>query len=93
MDKLWVAVDAVMAEDRARLDTQYRDHALKGNWLGYRELHIEDDWLLIYCIEENGISLVLTRTDTHDNLFSAKISKKIIKQYGKSPRHSGKIGS
>ncbi|MDF7665196.1 hypothetical protein [Bifidobacterium sp. ESL0745] len=54
---------------------------------------MEGDWLLIYRIEENGISLVLTRTDTHDNLFSAKISKKIIRQYGKSSRHSGKIGN
>ncbi|WP_443743245.1 type II toxin-antitoxin system RelE/ParE family toxin [Sutterella sp.] len=32
------------------LDESYRDHALTGNYAGFRELHIEPDWLLIYCI-------------------------------------------
>lgn len=65
-----------MSENRTKLDTEYRDHTLKGNWLGYRELYIESDCLLIYRIEEYGISLVLTRKDTHDNLFLAKILKR-----------------
>ena len=29
------------------LPVEYRDHPLKGNWKGYRDLHIEPDWLLI----------------------------------------------
>ena len=32
------------------LDTKYKDHALKGNWKGFRECHIQPGWLLIYLI-------------------------------------------
>ena len=31
------------------LPKQYKDHALSGEWSGYRECHIQPDWLLIYC--------------------------------------------
>jgi mRNA interferase YafQ len=33
----------------------YLDHPLKGNWQGYRDAHIEPDWLLIYKISEDKI--------------------------------------
>ncbi len=33
----------------------------------HRKLHIQSDWLLIYLIEDN-VTLVLTRTGTHDQL-------------------------
>ena len=31
-----------------QLPEQYHDHPLKGDLMGYRECHIEPDWLLIY---------------------------------------------
>ena len=31
-----------------QLSYKYRDHVLIGNYMGYRECHIEPDWLLIY---------------------------------------------
>ena len=31
-----------------KLPTKYKDHELKGDWKGFRELHISPDWLLIY---------------------------------------------
>lgn len=34
-----------------KLSTQYRDHALVGNWKDHREYHIQPDWSLIYRIE------------------------------------------
>ena len=43
--------------------------ALVNNWKGYREIHIEADWLLIYRIERNELQLVLTRTGSHDQLY------------------------
>ena len=46
-----------------------RDHALTGNWSGYRECHITPDWLLIYKIYENSLILTLTRTGSHSDLF------------------------
>jgi addiction module toxin, RelE/StbE family len=53
------------------LKRAYRDHSLKGNWKGYRECHIDADWLLIYRIENEGhvCELVLIRTGNHDQLF------------------------
>ena len=33
------------------LEIKNKDHALSGNYKGYRECHIQPDWLLIYLIE------------------------------------------
>ncbi len=51
----------------APLPRKYRDHALRGDWNGYRDLHIEPDWLLIYRVQ--GEELQLARTGTHADLF------------------------
>lgn len=51
------------------LPESYNDHMLSGNWKGYRECHIQPDWLLVYCIEDNDLVLVLTRTGTHSDIF------------------------
>ena len=63
------AVSALMAEDTELLASKYRDHALRGDWAGFRELHIEADWLLIYRVDREILQLVLTRTGSHDQLF------------------------
>ena len=47
-----------------------KDHALNGNWKGFRECHIQPDWLLIYQISDDLLVLSLTRTDTHSDLFN-----------------------
>ncbi|WP_419670104.1 type II toxin-antitoxin system YafQ family toxin [Anaerovibrio lipolyticus] len=52
-----------------KLDDKYKDHELSGNWAGHRECHILPDWLLIYRIDEDVITLTLTRTGTHSDLF------------------------
>lgn len=51
------------------LPAKHRDHALTGNYVGFRECHILPDWLLIYKIEANTLTLVLTRTGSHSDLF------------------------
>ena len=53
--------------DGETLPERYRDHPLRGNWTGYRDLHIEPDWLLIYRI--SGDELHLARTGSHSDLF------------------------
>ena len=68
-DKLRQAIDALMAQNKQLLSTKYRDHPLTGNWKGYREIHIEGDWLVIYRVEKQELQLVLTRTGSHDDLF------------------------
>lgn len=50
------------------LQEKYKDHALTGDWKGYRECHIQPDWLLVYRIYENTLILSLTRTGTHSDL-------------------------
>lgn len=68
-DKLKQAIDALMAQNKQLLSTKYRDHPLTGNWKGYREIHIEGDWLVIYRVEKQELQLVLTRTGSHDDMF------------------------
>ncbi len=38
-----------------------------GNYKGFREIHIEPDWLLIYRIDKNY--LILEKTVTHSDDF------------------------
>jgi mRNA interferase YafQ len=44
-----------------------KDHNLRGVYSGYRECHIEPDWLLIYRYTDN--ELLLNRTGSHSDLF------------------------
>lgn len=60
-------VDTLAREQK--LDDKYRDHELSGDYRGFRECHIEPDWLLIYRISQNAVELFLFRTGTHSDLF------------------------
>jgi mRNA interferase YafQ len=51
----------------ASLPVSYRDHPLKGEWLGFRDAHIEGDWVLIYRVD--GDRIEFNRTGTHADLF------------------------
>ena len=51
------------------LEPKYKDHPLTGNYKGYRECHIQPDWLLIYQYHHEGLYLYLTRTGSHSDLF------------------------
>jgi mRNA interferase YafQ len=44
-----------------------KDHKLNGEYVNYRECHVEPDWLLIY--KKTETALVLVRTGTHADLF------------------------
>ena len=52
-----------------QLPEKYKDHELSGMWLGFRECHIQPDWLLIYMISDDKLILTLSRTGTHSDLF------------------------
>ena len=51
------------------LPEEYLDHPLSGNYKGFRECHIQPDWLLIYKIVDDKLALALTRTGTHSDVF------------------------
>ena len=51
------------------LDKKYYDHALSGDHKGFRECHIQPDWLLIYAIHQEELVLIASETGTHADLF------------------------
>ena len=65
MDKLKTVLSILL--DGTPLPVSCNDHPLKGDWKGFRDLHIEPDWLLLYRI--SGDELQLARTGTHADLF------------------------
>jgi mRNA interferase YafQ len=60
------AIMALLLAD-GPLPARCKDHPLRGNWKGFRELHIEPDWLLIYKVI--GDIVEFSRTGTHSELF------------------------
>lgn len=67
LDKLFSVVEQLALD--IELEPKYRDHYLSGNYEGFRECHIEPDWLLIYKKNKTDIILYLSRTGTHSDLF------------------------
>lgn len=57
----------VLLLDQLPISEIYKDHPLRGNWAGFRDLHIEPDWVLIYRVRAS--ELELARTGTHADLF------------------------
>lgn len=51
------------------LGKEYYDHILKGEFAGFHECHIQPDWLLIYLIEDDILTLTLVDTGSHSDLF------------------------
>lgn len=51
------------------LPPEYCDHKLGGEFIGYRECHLAPDWLLIYRVEREVLTLVLSRTGSHSDIF------------------------
>jgi mRNA interferase YafQ len=49
------------------LPASYLDHPMKGDWKGFRDAHIEPDWLLIYKITDDNVRF--ERTGRHSDLF------------------------
>ena len=67
LDKLITVVEILCAGKP--LPGHYKDHPLAGTYAGFRDCHIEPDWIMIYRIENRQLQLVLARTGTHSDLF------------------------
>lgn len=67
INSLKTVVDTLASE--STLEEKYRDHELKGEYRGFRECHIEPDWLLVYRVEKEELELFLFRTGSHSDLF------------------------
>lgn len=67
LDSLFSDILKCLLVDKA-LPDKNRDHALSGNWEGYRECHIKPDLLLIYRKPDQH-TLRLARLGSHSELF------------------------
>ena len=56
-------------EEKGMLPPSYKPHKLSGNYAGFWEAHIKGDWLLVWQIHEEELTLILTNTGTHSDLF------------------------
>lgn len=52
-----------------KLPKKYADHCLSGDFSQCRECHIQPDWLLVYRIDDDILTLTLMDTGTHAELF------------------------
>jgi mRNA interferase YafQ len=64
-EKLKKLIELLLAD--VPLPPQYKDHPLKRNWSGYRDAHLEPDWVVIYSASIEKVHL--ERTGTHEELF------------------------
>ena len=67
LDERLVAVLELLVNDRP-LAFRNRDHALSGNWSGYRDCHLWPDLLLIYAKPSPDV-LRVVRIGSHSDLF------------------------
>jgi mRNA interferase YafQ len=67
LEKLKVLIELLLSEEP--LPPQYKDHPLKINWAGYRDAHVEPDWVLIYSVTDENVHL--ERTGNHEDLFES----------------------
>nr|WP_235720425.1 type II toxin-antitoxin system YafQ family toxin [Liquorilactobacillus vini] len=68
---------AAITEQDSNILKKIKDHALQGNWQGYREFYPArygsygkryDNWIIIYRIDHNEMMLVLIATSSHELL-------------------------
>jgi mRNA interferase YafQ len=65
LDKLKRLIEMLLVGEP--VPAKYKDHSLKHNWAGYRDAHVEPDWVLIYAPSEASVHF--ERTGTHEELF------------------------
>ncbi|MCR8711194.1 type II toxin-antitoxin system RelE/ParE family toxin [Aliarcobacter butzleri] len=46
-------------QNEETIDKIFKRHSLKGDLLGYESIHIKNDWLLIFKVEDNFLYLVM----------------------------------
>ena len=67
LSKLDDSLQKLRAEES--LPEKNRDHDLAGDYKGFRECHVESDWLLVYAVDNEKIILTASCTGTHSDLF------------------------
>jgi len=68
MELLNNAIKLLIATGTLPFD-KYKTHKLKGNFTNFMEAHLQPDWLLIWYVNKSTVTIVLTHTGTHSDLF------------------------
>ena len=66
-DKLYALFS--LLREGGPLPVQYSDHALGGEYLGYRECHLKGNLLVMYEIHEARKEIILMNIGSHSELF------------------------
>lgn len=66
--ELFAEVSLKLANDEI-LEPKYKDHALKGEYAGFRECHLKPDLLLIYQKQQDKLILYCLNIGSHSELF------------------------
>ena len=66
--ELFVAISLKLANNEI-LEPKYKDHDLKGKFIGFRECHLKPDLLLIYQKQEDKLVLYCLNIGSHSELF------------------------
>lgn len=66
--ELFAEVSLKLANNE-NLEQKYNDHALKGEYIGFRECHLKPDLLLIYQKQEDRLILYCLDIGSHSELF------------------------
>ena len=56
-------------ENEIPMPPQRKEHPLQGDYAGSLECHVENDWLLVYEIDDEIKEVYFARTGTHSDLF------------------------
>lgn len=59
----------ILLSENGCLPDAYSPHMLRDEYSGCWECHLEEDWLLIWRQNDKQLTLLLTNTGTHDELF------------------------
>jgi len=46
-------------QNKQEIDERFKRHPLKGTMKGYESIHLKGDWLLIFKVDEESLSLVM----------------------------------
>ncbi len=66
VSRAWADIFSCLATN-STMPEKYKDHALTGNWKGYRDCHVKPDLVLIYKVVDDVVEL--HRLATHSELF------------------------
>jgi mRNA interferase YafQ len=58
-----------LLEENGSVPESYKPHMLHDEYAGLWECHIEEDWLLVWRQNDKRLTLLLTNTGTHKELF------------------------